>query len=79
MYSSGNASAGDGKSFTAVYEEVGLRPAAKYIDQSKSHYEFDEVEHTYEYEEASFSNSAEMNEYAYADVGAYKERVRNLC
>ena len=79
MYSSGNASAGDGKSgLTAtVYEEVGLRPAAKYIDQSESHYEFDEVEHTYEYEEASFSNSARMNEYAYADVGAYKERVRN--
>ena len=75
MYS---ASARDGKSFTAEYEEVGSRrPAAKLIDQSESHYEFDEVEHTYEYEEASFSNSAEMNEYAYADVGPYKERVKN--
>ena len=77
MYSSGNANAGDGLTATAEYEEVGSRPATKPLVQSEAHYEFDEVKHTYEYEEASFSNSARMNEYAYAEVGPYKERVRN--
>lgn len=73
VYSSENTGSRDGKAAITEYAEVSSRAAAKPLDQSEAHYEFDEVEHTYEYE--SFSNSATMNEYAYAEVGPYKEGV----
>ena len=78
VYSTGTTSAKNGSSdFTASadYAEVDSRPAVKPLHQGDAHYEFEE--HTYEYEEANFSNLGTMNEYAYAEVGPYEKVVSN--